>query len=346
MRVAATTVVALTLVARYADSPARGPQTPFTVTSVITRGLSPRLADEFRAGAALFSKVWSPADGLGPLINAQACIACHSDPRPGGTTTDRNNFVLFSPEVHDSSGGHAFARFEVFPTRPTRPRPLPRLASLRRPPALFGLGVLEAVPQPPEARRSDGPARGRFGLKGRFRTIDEAVAAAFANELGLTSPHTSPDGRSDLGPEVVRLVSQFIRLLPPPAPVTPVAEGLEIFKTAGCAACHLPMLRTGPSAIPTLQDQIIAPYSDLLLHDLGERLSDRWDDGGARGAEFRTPPLWGLRTNGPPYLHDGRATTLEMAIEMHGGEAEPARSAFQGLPNRQREQLLRFVRGL
>jgi CxxC motif-containing protein (DUF1111 family) len=341
--------VAIVTIVSYAASAANMSRAPSVTSPAALAGLPPRLAEDVHEGAVLFERVWTQPQGLGPLINAQACVACHSHPSAGGTTTDPDNFVLFSPEVTDPSGGHAFARFEIFPNRSARPRVLPRLASRRRPPPLFGLGLLEAVSsQQPSADPGEpaGRARGRFGLKGRFHSIDEAVEAAFANEMGLTSTHTSPDGRGEIGADVVRSVSQFVRLLPPPAPPIPPSEGLGIFKAAGCAVCHSPTLRTGHSTIAALRDQIIAPYTDLALHDLGDTLSDGWDDGNVRGSDFRTPPLWGLRTNGPPYLHDGRAASLEMAIELHGGEAERARAAFRRLPVRQREQLVRFLKSL
>lgn len=295
-------------------------------------------AEESDAGAALFEKVWSVREGLGPFVNAQSCVACHSHPRRGGTATSPDNFVLFSPEVADPSGGHAFARFELRPNRSTRVRTLPRLVSTRRPPPLFGLGLLEAVPT--------SRAPGRFGIKGRFRNIDEAVAAAFANELGLLAPQFGPNAQGEISGADVRRVAQFIRLLPAPRPSASVPEGRRAFDAIGCAGCHTPVLRTGASDIASLRNQTIQPYTDLQLHDLGPALGEGWDDGNARATEFRTAPLWGLTAGGPPYLHDGRAATLEMAIETHGGEATGSAAAFRRLPASERQHLLRFLRSL
>ena len=130
-----------------------------------------------------------------------------------------------------------------------------------------------------------------------------------------------------------------------------VAAGERTFSAIGCSACHLPELRTGTSDIAALAAQDIRPYTDLLLHDMGPRLADGRPDGLATGSEWRTAPLWGIglieTVNGHErFLHDGRARGLEEAILWHGGEAAPAMRRFRGLPEREREDLVAFLKSL
>ncbi|MGH6929327.1 MAG: di-heme oxidoredictase family protein, partial [Dongiaceae bacterium] len=130
-----------------------------------------------------------------------------------------------------------------------------------------------------------------------------------------------------------------------------VRNGAWVFASTGCAACHRPRFVTASDpARPWLSEREIHPYTDLLLHDMGENLADR-HPGAADGSEWRTPPLWGIgRTeavNGNAfYLHDGRARSLIEAILWHGGEADEARRRFADLPSRERNDLLRFLGSL
>ena len=122
-----------------------------------------------------------------------------------------------------------------------------------------------------------------------------------------------------------------------------------LFAQTGCASCHVPSLRTGPSPVGALANRQADLYSDLLLHDMGDALADNRPDGGATGREWRTTPLWGLRLmrrflNGEAFLlHDGRARTVDEAIRLHGGEALASRNAFVALTPAQRAALLDFV---
>jgi CxxC motif-containing protein (DUF1111 family) len=126
-------------------------------------------------------------------------------------------------------------------------------------------------------------------------------------------------------------------------------RGQELFAAVRCASCHVPVQRTGPSAVRALADREVALYSDLLLHDMGDGLADYRADGSADGREWRTAPLWGLRVmreflRGEAFLlHDGRARSVDEAIRLHGGEAQGARDAFVALPPADRAALLDFV---
>jgi len=138
-----------------------------------------------------------------------------------------------------------------------------------------------------------------------------------------------------------------------------VRAGGRIFESIGCVKCHTPSFVTGRKAsfsmggknIPSVENQLIYPFSDMLLHDMGEELADGRQDFDASGREWKTRQLWGIgmtqRVNpGAGYLHDGRARTLEEAILWHGGEAEGIKSTFMGLEKSEREQLIEFLRSL
>jgi CxxC motif-containing protein (DUF1111 family) len=120
---------------------------------------------------------------------------------------------------------------------------------------------------------------------------------------------------------------------------------------ANCAACHIAELKTGQHPVKVLANQTIHPYTDLLVHNMGEGLADGRPDFAADGTEWRTPPLWGLgltQTVLPytGYLHDGRARTLAEAILWHGGEAEKSKESFRSMPDSDRSALISFLNSL
>ena len=129
-------------------------------------------------------------------------------------------------------------------------------------------------------------------------------------------------------------------------------RGEQVFTTSQCVKCHTPDMATSPNHPMTeLRSQTIHPYTDLLLHDMGADLADNMGEGAASGAEWRTPPLWGIGltagvSGGEAYLHDGRARSLEEAILWHGGEAERSKTAFQALSGADRQSLLAFLESL
>ena len=211
---------------------------------------------------------------------------------------------------------------------------------------------------------------GRFGWKAAVPTVRDQNAGAFAGDIGITStvhpeqPCTSGQtaclaapagGEPEVDDAKLEQVTFYTRTLAVPArraadkPDT--TEGQELFGSLGCAACHLPELRTGPSELAALDRQVIRPYTDLLLHDMGRALADDRPDGDASGTEWRTPPLWGIglveTVNGHTrFLHDGRARSIEEAVLWHGGEARSAQRAFTELPARSRRMLLAFLGSL
>ena len=177
------------------------------------------------------------------------------------------------------------------------------------------------------------------------------TAAAYVDDMGVTnSLFPEADGSYDLDNEQLDLATFYTQSLSVPArtllddPVT--QQGEKLFDQANCAACHIPTLKTGPYArLPLLEHQTIHPYTDLLLHDMGEGLADNRPDFEATGQEWRTPALWGLglsQTVLPysTYLHDGRARTPEEAILWHGGEAQTSKEAFVAMDEGDRAALV------
>jgi CxxC motif-containing protein (DUF1111 family) len=334
-------------------------------------GLSALQREEYEAGFQLFIKTWSRAEGLGPHVNARNCITCHSEPMPGGSGTAQRTFVIQLPTSNVGLGTTSvFQRFVVNHDDLLVSRSPPASSSLRKPPALFGLGLLEVVPVEDlllsieqNMRRGDrvrgrivssGSSYGRFGWKGNFSTIGDVVNFALYAEMGLRTlryPTRPNEARHEFGIDVdtnkVRLISQFIRFLAPP-PSRRVGDtgalGEELFEDMGCALCHRTTLATSTTADEPFRSRVIHPYTDLLLHDMGGNLVardlrdlDRW---------YRTPPLWGLASTGPPYLHDGRASNVQEAILLHSGEASASVAAFNALSHQQQRMVLEFLASL
>lgn len=219
---------------------------------------------------------------------------------------------------------------------------------------------------------------GRFGWKASVPTIAEQSAAAFSGDIGISTTlhpsgagectekqalcYNAPSGNSpkyqnvEVGDDLFKLVTFYSQNLAVPkrrnADDPEILKGKQLFYEAGCVKCHRPKLVTGtvPDQ-PHLSNELIYPYTDLLLHDMGEGLADNRPDGEASGTEWRTAPLWGIglteTVNGHTLLlHDGRARNLTEAILWHGGEAQSARDAFAALSKQDRERLLAFVNSL
>jgi CxxC motif-containing protein (DUF1111 family) len=219
---------------------------------------------------------------------------------------------------------------------------------------------------------------GRFGWKASNPTIRAQTAGAFAGDIGISTPY-KPDNYGDctdaqqecrslphgeqaqLGPSeapdpVMDLVTFYSENLAVPmrrdVDDPEVLRGKQIFYEAGCVSCHQPKYVTRRDAEnPAHQFQLIWPYTDLLLHDMGEGLADGRPVGDANGQEWRTPPLWGIGltqtvNNHTRFLHDGRARNLLEAVLWHGGEAQAARDDVVSLAPDDRRSLIRFLESL
>ena len=211
-------------------------------------------------------------------------------------------------------------------------------------------------------------ALGYFGWKANQPHLLQQSAGAFSGDLGLTTsifmgnPCTaaqvdclglSDGGSPEVTDEILQKVAFYTQTLGVPAQRNTTAPqfqtGEALFVQAQCSTCHLPQVTTGiHPTVPQLSNQTIAPFTDLLLHDMGEGLADGQLDYQASGSEWRTAPLWGIglfeTVNGHTYyLHDGRARNLSEAILWHGGEAQASRDAFIGMSATDREALLTYL---
>ncbi len=262
-------------------------------------------------------------------------------------------------------------------------------------PQLVGMGLLEAIDEEDilknvdeddangdgvsgRARRVKDPVDpslwrlGRFGWKAGQASVRYQVAAALRTDMGvLTSVFPTPDcgsGQQNCGPALPEYsdtdlddLTAYISLLSVRAQrdwaKADVLRGKDVFMAIGCATCHTPEFKTSAFALHAeLRDQTIRPYTDLLLHDMGEGLADTLpegteEQGNASSYEWRTPPLWGIgytkATAGEEaYLHDGRARALTEAILWHGGEGEGSKQKFQALSEAEKNALLTFLKSL
>ena len=223
----------------------------------------------------------------------------------------------------------------------------------------------------------DQPMLGRFGLKAGSPTVKHQSASAFAGDIGISNPlfptpqgectdlqvacldapHGADDVRGDeIDAEGLDLVTFYSQNLAVPArrdvDDPEVLRGKELFYNTGCTSCHTPSYVTHRlEEQPAQSFQLIWPYTDMLLHDMGEGLADNRPEARATGQEWRTPPLWGIglteRVSGHTYfLHDGRARSLLEAILWHGGEAESNKDAVVNMPKDDRAALIRFLESL
>jgi CxxC motif-containing protein (DUF1111 family) len=331
----------------------------------------------FQAGQALFDKVYSPEEGLGPAFNENQCSACHTSPASGGTTgfervvkATRWDSTTSTCDPLTAQGG-ANVRTQATPrlrARGVERETVPKDASVGRfiPPFLFGLGLVEAITDDAilaaqdsadangdgisgrVGRTADGRVA-RFGRKLEFATIRDFVETALLLEMGLTSRETH---------------RETVNGRPPPRGADPmpepeVGEGTVALLTEFVRLLAAPapaVARSAAHADTIARGRLLffevgcvachtpSLYSDLLLHDMGPALADVCGPAAA-SSEVRTELLMGLRHR-DRFLHDGRTGDLREAILTHGGEGEAARTAFARLPFLGQEYLLAFLKSL
>lgn len=380
-------------------------------------GMSPGQVRQHFAGDEEFARVFGVADGLGPVFVAASCEQCHVGDAKGHPTFSLTRFGRYEGSTWDPMTrlGGPQLQHRAIPGYPPEVLPDEAIGVARlMPPAVTGLGFLEAVDDSVllrmadpddadgdgisgrvqlveatevaersvalEAAQSpdpgsrgtliDGRYIGRFGKKASTVNLLHQTATAYLEDIGITSDLLVEDlvnpragdrasdgvGDPEVSSAVVADVAFYLKTLrvPPRREVDhpDVLAGEAVFEEIGCAACHVPTLRTGRSNIAVLDRQEFHPYTDLLLHDMGTELDDGYTEGRAATTEWRTPPLWGLGIQAnfqggqAFYLHDGRARSLEEAIAYHGGEGTGARAAFEASSEDDRERLLRFLRSL
>jgi len=365
-------------------------------------------------------------DGLGPLYNETSCVGCHNQGGTGGGGANERNVLMltaiagsvqsltgatvFQGELEDLHPGfrnrasivvhrHAtdaeiekrLKKIESFSAVQTRDEIKVLRTASRNTPALFGAGLIDAIPDSvvrDAAKRSfpnfpeikgrvselpDGRL-GRFGWKAQMASLDDFVRAACSNELGLEVPghhqvslataeeFDSSALKLDMNEDQCELLTRFLSRLAPPVQRSEDSRtvppwGYMVFQSIGCATCHATKL-----------GEVRGIFSDLLLHDMGESSSDSATyygapvappslrdlaeakertrrSGMAAPTEWRTPPLWGV-ANSAPYLHDGRANTLDDAIRRHDGEAAKTATRYTRLGSSDRRAMLTFLNTL
>lgn len=337
----------------------------------LKKGLSKKDMREIKVGQSLFSKPWVQApsstkrrDGLGPHFSAVSCISCHPAFGRGAPpgVLHRNDPAL----IHKAVSRELFNQFGDQITTRALPGLTPEatIKELKNPflktspriaPHLAGLGYLEKIDIP-------SGQLGRFGWKADKVDLRHQVAAAFSGDMGITSslfPNENCqdfdfncldfiNGADEEGVEIrddhLDMVVKLVRNIAPPQPRIKDPKklpGFKTFKKINCHSCHNPTYE--------VDEELIHPYTDLKLHNMGRELADNSPLPNA--SLWRTPPLWGLSSqklvNGHiRLLHDGRAEGIKEAILLHGGEAKTSRESFQLLSELEKQDLLDFLSNL
>jgi CxxC motif-containing protein (DUF1111 family) len=214
----------------------------------------------------------------------------------------------------------------------------------------------------PNSISQNGRYISRFGKKGAAYDLLHQTTEAYNQDMGITSsfepidPFSGLEEDPEVSNQIVNNVVFYLKTLKAPIPRNQddpdVMAGNQIFSQLQCASCHVPTLQTGYSPIEVLSNKDFHPYTDLLLHDMGQGLDDRYTEGFALTSEWRTPPLWGLGLSKDAQagsyflLHDGRARSIEEAILLHGGEAEQSKTNYSQLTEIEKQQLIKFLESL
>ncbi|KAA6438038.1 c-type cytochrome [Dyadobacter flavalbus] len=214
----------------------------------------------------------------------------------------------------------------------------------------------------PNAAPQNGKYIHRFGKKAAAYSLLHQTVNAYSQDIGISSSFAPFDVYSglEIDPEISNLtinnVVFYLQTLKAPIQRDQgdpqVKQGKQTFIDLGCESCHKQDLKTGPSRVSALSNKTFHPYTDLLLHDMGSGLNDGYTEGSAKTSEWRTPPLWGLglspNSQGGQYflMHDGRARSIEQAIEMHGGEADGSKGRFKKLAQSEQADLIKFLKSL
>lgn len=348
-----------------------------------------------RGDAAFNAQTFTKETGLGPLFVAASCGSCHAGDGKGHPFTTLTRFGQT-----DSTGNkftaHGGPQLQNRAITGYEPEQIPAGATSARftPPANTGLGYFDAVTDAtilamadPDDADGDGisgvpnwislksfvtPRQGsitnnvrhigRFGKKAGAYDLLQQTAAAYNQDMGITSVYEPYDTYSgieaspEVSTETVQDVVFYLRSLKAPiqrGTTDPyVIAGKAVFMQVDCGKCHRPELTTGESTITAISHQIFSPYTDMLLHDMGPGLDDGYTEGNAKTAEWRTPALWGLglskNSQGGVYylMHDGRASGIAAAIALHGGEATASLSKYTALTNTDKQKLVKFLESL
>ncbi|MEZ4948266.1 MAG: di-heme oxidoredictase family protein [Saprospiraceae bacterium] len=338
------------------------------------RGQVPRFEGDTKSGLLLRLSVPGtgphgeilPAPGFGGQLQTKAIFG--TEPEGKLSWTEQMEIVTFVDGTSKEISKRIYSVEEPYTALPGG-----LMISPRNAPPVYGLGLLEAIKEEDILKNADEQdlngdgisgkpnwvwevleekkSLGRFGWKAGNPTAAQQSADAAHNDMGLTSfyfKNESCEGQSncqdglspgdDVDGETIDLFTFYFQALAVPAArgldLPDVKRGKELFEKANCTACHTPSFKTGNHPMSELSNQTIFPYTDMLLHDMGEGLADNRPEFDANGREWRTAPLWGIGLNqivnpNTTFLHDGRAADLEEAILWHGGEAEKSRDVFK-----------------
>jgi CxxC motif-containing protein (DUF1111 family) len=381
-------------------------------------GLSPAEITFFDAAKDIFEEIQSVSGtipgqdsiGLGPRFNGTGCAECHAHPAIGGTSPVTNpqvevanregatntipSFITVSGpvvEVRSKLDNHVMQIFTVAGRSDApgctlaQPTFVPGTFSLRIPTPLFGLGLVENVPDDALIAAQNTTLMGtlgitagnfnrsffsgtitRFGWKAQNQSLMDFAGEAYLMEMGVTNelfpiskvsgvcdPNQQPEDatRTDGTASDTANFANFNRLLEPPMPApdnASIINGRAKFQTVGCHACHVMSLTTTASIYTGQSSRTFAPFSDFALHRMGSTLADGISQGMADVDEFRTAPLWGVGQR-LFFLHDGRTADLLQAILLHssaGSEANTVITNFATLPIADQQDILNFLRAL
>ena len=359
------------------DGRGRPPDADEGLVSLLFRLSLPKTED------AMDGKPPIPVPGFGTQLNNRAIVNASPEGKVKIDYTEQTLTTEDGTRVHLRYPNYTFT--ETYQPLPKEVEVSPRVA-----PVVFGLGLLEAIPENvilayADEADADGDGisgkpnyvwdvvlqrynLGRFGWKANQPTLLQQVAAAYHDDMGITTslfrtensagqPQlTAHSETPEVSNEILDVVTFYVQTLAVPARRNvddpQVKHGEQLFAKAQCASCHIPTLRTGVLVgVPSVSNQTIQPFTDMLLHDMGPELADNRPDFRASGREWRTPPLWGIglvkRVNGHTnFLHDGRARDLMEAILWHGGEAEASRKTVEQMSKVEREALIAFLESL
>ena len=359
-------------------------------------GLTGEQNEMFLRGDIAFNdEVFTKESGLGPLFVSTSCGSCHAGDGKGhpfttltrfGQSDESGNLFLHmgGPQLQN----RALAGYT--------PEAIPAGASSSKftPPANTGLGYIDAVSDAdllaltdpndadgdgisgvvnliplkgfltprPNSIVVNGKHIGRFGKKAGAYDLLQQTAAAYNQDMGITSTYEPFDTytghavEQEVSNVTVQDVVFYLKALKAPVQRNTndpdVVLGRQLFVQSDCSKCHTPELKTGYSPIAALSYKTFSPYTDLLMHDMGPGLDDGYTEGTARSYEWRTPALWGLglskTSQGGAYflMHDGRAGSIEAAILLHGGEAAQSRDKYNSLSEEERKKLVKFLESL
>jgi CxxC motif-containing protein (DUF1111 family) len=360
----------------------------FSIDGNLSEGIIPRsLALRLSLNSDVIDETlgFAPEPTYGHQINRNSAFGLPFEATPKveysyitDTFSDGESYTLRSPRYYLENLGygelHADTEFSV------------HVAA-----QLVGLGLIEAIKEgdilalsDPEDENSDGisgrqnrvynretnsTTGGRFTWKASLPSVRQQVALALLSDIGITSPLYSEDScgkqqalciensrdEIDAPAYVLDSLEYFLKNIAVPkqrnSETPQVQKGFTIFKSLDCIKCHHDNYITGESEVSALSGVEIHPFSDFLIHDMGDGLADERSEFLATGSEWRTPPLWGIglfkaTTGKHHYLHDGRARDIKEAILWHGGEAIGAKKAFIKMPKNDREALLAFLNSL